>query len=108
MAAEYKDKGNDAYKAANYDKAVEFYTSGIEHEPNNAALFSNRSAAYLKLEDYEKARRDAEMCIELDRSWSKVSLQWSAASCIWGACACDCALQHLCVSLRRIPERSVR
>lgn len=72
MAAEYKDKGNEAYKAANYDKAVEFYTTGIEHEPNNAALFSNRSAAYLKLEDYEKARRDADMCIELDRAWSKV------------------------------------
>lgn len=72
MAAEFKDKGNDAYKAANYVKAVEFYTSGIENEPSNAALFSNRSAAYLKLEDYAKARRDAEMCIQLDSSWSKV------------------------------------
>lgn len=71
MAAEYKDKGNDAYKAANYQKAVDFYTSGIEQEPTNPALFSNRSAAYLKLEDYEKARRDADMCIELDKTWAK-------------------------------------
>eukprot|EP00177_Eucheuma_denticulatum_P004473 GFKZ01008134.1.p1 GENE.GFKZ01008134.1~~GFKZ01008134.1.p1 ORF type:complete len:354 (+),score=74.21 GFKZ01008134.1:536-1597(+) len=71
MAAEFKDKGNDAYKAGDFAKAVEFYTLGIEQEPSNAALFSNRSAAYLKMEAYGNARRDAEMCIELDASWSK-------------------------------------
>lgn len=72
MATEFKDKGNDAYKAGDFEKAVEFYTLGIDQQPSNAPLFSNRSAAYLKLQDYEKARRDAEMCIELNIVWSKV------------------------------------
>jgi tetratricopeptide (TPR) repeat protein len=29
------------------------------------------SAAYLKLEDYARARRDADMCIQLDKHWAK-------------------------------------
>lgn len=70
--AELKEKGNEAYQAADYSKAVQLYTEGIEIEPTNAALFSNRSAAYLKLGDYGKAKQDAEICIELDGTWSKV------------------------------------
>lgn len=93
MAAEFKDKGNEAYKAGDFEKAVEFYTMGIEQEPSNAALFSNRSAAYLKSQDYEKARRDAEMCIELNIVWSKVrcfpnfflgALISLVCVCVWG------------------------
>lgn len=68
-----KDRGNEAYKAGNFETAVELYTQGIEQDPTNAALFSNRSAAYLKLGDFPLARRDADMCIELDKGWSKVS-----------------------------------
>lgn len=71
--SELKDRGNDAYQAGEYTRAVELYTEGIGEEPTNAALFSNRSAAFLKLEDYTKAKLDAEMCIELDSKWSKVS-----------------------------------
>lgn len=72
MADEFKAKGNNAYNAGDFDEAVNLYTLGIEQEPSNPALFSNRSAAYLKLQNYERARRDAEMCIELDKTWSKV------------------------------------
>lgn len=70
---EYKERGNEAYQAGNFSEAVDLYTEGIEQEPNNAALFSNRSAAYLNLGEHGKAKRDAEICIELNASWSKVS-----------------------------------
>lgn len=70
---DFKEKGNQAYQAGEYSKAVDSYTEGIEQEPTNAVLFSNRSAAYLNLGEYDKAKRDAEMCIELDPKWSKVS-----------------------------------
>lgn len=70
---DFKELGNEAYQAQDYKKAVALYTEGIEHEPTNAILYSNRSAAYLNLEDYDKAKRDADMCIQLDPSWSKVS-----------------------------------
>ncbi|KAI0558117.1 Chaperone J-domain containing protein [Gracilaria domingensis] len=69
--AEFKERGNEQYQACNYNSAVELYTAGIEQEPTNAALFSNRSAAYLKLHAYDKARLDADMCIQLDPKWSK-------------------------------------
>jgi tetratricopeptide (TPR) repeat protein len=70
-AEEWKKRGNAAFTALDYEKAVIYYTNGIELEPSNPALFSNRSAAYLKTEDYGKARRDADMCIELDKNWPK-------------------------------------
>ncbi|CAN8072297.1 unnamed protein product [Agarophyton chilense] len=69
--AEFKERGNEQYQAANYHSAVELYSAGIEQEPTNAALFSNRSAAYLKLQNFTKATLDAEMCIQLDPKWSK-------------------------------------
>lgn len=70
-ADEWKKKGNEAYAAGRYDEAIAHYSSGIELEPTNAALFSNRSAAFLKVEDFSKAKRDADMAIELDPRWPK-------------------------------------
>ncbi len=72
-ADEWKEKGNAAFGAGDYQKAVDFYTNGVELEPRNRALFSNRSAAYLKIEDYAKAKLDARICIDLDKTWPKVS-----------------------------------
>lgn len=75
MTAEgsFKDRGNTAYQNGDYNKAIDLYTEGIENETTNAVLFSNRSAAYLNLGLYDKAKRDAEMCIQLDEKWPKVS-----------------------------------
>lgn len=73
-ADEWKEQGNAAFQAGDYQKAVDFYTNGVELEPRNRALFSNRSAAYLKIEDYAKAKLDARICIDLDKTWPKVSL----------------------------------
>lgn len=71
-ADDWKKKGNDAFEAEDYQKAVDYYTNGVEVEPRNRALFSNRSAAYLKLGDYAKAKLDARICIDLDKTWPKV------------------------------------
>lgn len=53
-----------------------------EHQMNlsiyfqiNHILYSNRSAAYIKLEQYEKALADALKAKELDPSWPKVGLE---------------------------------
>lgn len=81
MANSFKDRGNEAYQAGEYETALHLYTKGIEEEPTNPALFSNRSAAYLKLQDYGKAKLDADFCIELDKKWSKVSPRHSQRLC---------------------------
>lgn len=71
--SDFKERGNEAYQAGDFKKAVECYTEGIDNDPTNAILYSNRSAAFLNLNQYTEARRDADMCIELSPEWSKVS-----------------------------------
>lgn len=69
---DWKDQGNVAFQEEDYLKAIECYTEGVKLEPTNRALFSNRSAAYLKVKDYAKAKLDATICIDLDKTWAKV------------------------------------
>jgi len=50
-----KEKGNKAFADADYIKAVDMFTKAIELDPNNHTLYSNRSAAYLKLDQFTEA-----------------------------------------------------
>lgn len=70
-AASLKDQGNVQFKAANYLKAAALYTQAIKLDPDNAALYSNRSAAFLNLVKLTKALADAEMTIKLKPDWEK-------------------------------------
>lgn len=67
-----KVQGNEALKQGKSEKAVELYSEAIKCDPENAALFSNRSAAYCKAEKYKEALTDAETAIQLKPSWAKV------------------------------------
>ncbi|GFR49295.1 hypothetical protein Agub_g11317 [Astrephomene gubernaculifera] len=67
----YKDQGNEEFKKENYLKAAALYTKAIKEDPQNAVLFSNRSAALLKLNKVTKALEDAEACISLKPDWEK-------------------------------------
>ena len=59
-ADELKSQGNKAFQAKDYDKAIELFTQGLEIDPNNFVLFSNRSAAKAGKKDYVSALEDAE------------------------------------------------
>lgn len=58
-----KNRGNDHYKAGRFNEALICYTQAIECKPpdyeDKAALFRNRAAVNLVLENYEKAEKDA-------------------------------------------------
>ncbi|CAF4835372.1 unnamed protein product [Rotaria sp. Silwood1] len=58
-------KANAAFSAGENDKAVNLYTQAIALDEKNYILYSNRSAAYAKLNKYEYALKDAEKCISL-------------------------------------------
>jgi serine/threonine protein kinase/tetratricopeptide (TPR) repeat protein len=66
-----REEGNQAFKAGRYREAVRYYTQAIEVDPDSELNFSNRSFAYYKLKEYEKAAADAESAIRLNDSFFK-------------------------------------
>jgi len=70
-AEEHKVKGNEFFEKGDYPNAVKEYTEGLRRDPNNKGLFSNRSAAYIKLMEFSFALKDVEKCLELDPQFVK-------------------------------------
>jgi len=66
-----KTSGNSAFSKGQYDEAVRLFSEAIALDSANKALYSNRSAAYLKLMDYDNAIADGVKCVELDSKWGK-------------------------------------
>lgn len=71
QAEKYKNQGNDAFKAGDFGKAIEFYTYATELDPKNHIYFTNRSMCYFKMGDFTKSLRDAEKSVALNSSWTK-------------------------------------
>lgn len=71
QASLLKDQGNDAFKAGNVELAIKLFTEAIQLDPDNHLLYSNRSAAFLKVDSKSKALYDAERCVELAPLWIK-------------------------------------
>ncbi|KAG2454526.1 hypothetical protein HYH02_000373 [Chlamydomonas schloesseri] len=78
-AASFKDQGNEEFKKENFLKAAALYTQAIKADPENAVLYSNRSAALLKLNKVTKALEDAETAIRLKPEWEKGYFRKAAA-----------------------------
>jgi len=70
-AEEWKLKGNKEYSGGSFAEAVKSYTKAIEFDPTNHLYYSNRSAAYAGLNQWDKAREDGAKCIEAKRDWAK-------------------------------------
>eukprot|EP01006_Ploeotia_vitrea_P013090 TRINITY_DN34384_c0_g1_i1.p1 TRINITY_DN34384_c0_g1~~TRINITY_DN34384_c0_g1_i1.p1 ORF type:complete len:483 (+),score=89.35 TRINITY_DN34384_c0_g1_i1:32-1480(+) len=64
-ALQQKELGNAAFQKQQWDTARQFYSESIKHNPNNAVVFSNRAAAYLKLKRWQEAETDATTAIKL-------------------------------------------
>jgi len=68
---EFKTKGNAAFADKNYDEAIGFFTEGIDVDPSNHVLYSNRSACYAGQQNWPKAIEDGEKCITIKPDWGK-------------------------------------
>lgn len=66
-----KAQGNVHFKAKEFEKAVESFTSAIAHDPTDHVFYSNRSACNSELGNYEQALQDAEQCIKLSPEFVK-------------------------------------
>eukprot|EP01124_Arcella_intermedia_P008971 TRINITY_DN15766_c0_g1_i3.p1 TRINITY_DN15766_c0_g1~~TRINITY_DN15766_c0_g1_i3.p1 ORF type:complete len:922 (-),score=214.55 TRINITY_DN15766_c0_g1_i3:938-3703(-) len=60
-----KNKGNEYFFSKNYKDAIISYTNALEHDPSNHTIYSNRAAAYMHLDQYQLALKDAEKCLNL-------------------------------------------
>ena len=63
---EKKIKGNEEFKKKNYSAAVGLYTEGIQIDPSQDVLYSNRGLSYLNLNEPEKAKMDFSKALELN------------------------------------------
>eukprot|EP01083_Nonionella_stella_P135156 411091_1 len=70
-AEEKKAKGNEFFKQKDYPNAIKWYTEAIEIDNSVPAYFSNRSASYAGLGDWEKAAEDGSSCITCDKKFIK-------------------------------------
>lgn len=68
---DHRERGNSLFKEGRYADARDQYTEALKCDPTNAVIYSNRSAAHAKLQDYELALRDADKCIEHKPQWAK-------------------------------------
>jgi hypothetical protein len=76
-----KAEGNALFSAQDYDNAIKKYSAAInaiknvnfaaEDKDFLKALYSNRSASFLKLKQSSPALNDANECVRLDNNWAK-------------------------------------
>lgn len=66
-------QSNAACQGGDYAKAVALYTDALQLDPTNHILYSNRSAAHLKMGQFQQALQDATRARDLNSKWPKVS-----------------------------------
>lgn len=70
-AADEKERGNEFFHKKRFKEAIICYTRAADWSPADYTLFSNRAAAYMHLEHYELALKDADRCIDMAPTWVK-------------------------------------
>ncbi|CAK7349587.1 unnamed protein product [Dovyalis caffra] len=74
-----KEKGNQAFKDKQWQKAISYYNEAIKLNDKNATYYSNRAAAYLELGSFQQAEADCSMAINLDKKNVKAYLRRGTA-----------------------------
>lgn len=78
LATNFKDQGNEAFKAKDYDEAIEKYSKSINMK-KNAAAFNNRALVYLKQKLYLKVISDTNECLKMEPQNTKALLRKAQA-----------------------------
>ncbi|XP_034984059.1 RNA polymerase II-associated protein 3 isoform X1 [Zootoca vivipara] len=74
-----KEKGNNYFKQGNYDAAIECYTKGMNADPYNPVLPTNRSSAFFRLKKYSVAESDCNLALALNKNYTKAYARRGAA-----------------------------
>lgn len=71
----WKKLGNVHYARKHFDEAGIAYGKGLEFDPKNVILLSNRAAAYVEQEKYGQALHDANEVLEIDPKHVKAAVR---------------------------------
>uniref|UniRef100_A0A8C6II65 RNA polymerase II-associated protein 3 n=1 Tax=Mus spicilegus TaxID=10103 RepID=A0A8C6II65_MUSSI len=74
-----KEKGNKYFKQGKYNEAIECYTKGMDADPYNPVLPTNRVSAYFRLKKFAVAESDCNLAIALSRPYTKAYTRRGAA-----------------------------
>mmetsp|Transcript_64147 Transcript_64147/g.134890 ORF Transcript_64147/g.134890 Transcript_64147/m.134890 type:complete len:457 (+) Transcript_64147:75-1445(+) len=74
-----KNLGNEMLKAGKLEAAIAAYTKAIEADATVAAYWSNRSQAYLRMQDAQNALKDGQEAARLNPSWAKAHYRCAQA-----------------------------
>ena len=70
-AAAAKTEGNNFFKSKDFERAIAKYSEAIELDPSDVTFFSNRSACYAALNQWQEAADDGRQCIICDKNFVK-------------------------------------
>lgn len=74
-----KDEGNEHHKAGRYGDAIDSYSAAIALDPASAALYSNRGASRMMVDQYAGAIADCDKAIELSKGFMKAYIRGATA-----------------------------
>ena len=79
LAEEFRLSGNECFVNEDFERAVEFYTSGILQSKSCPLLFSNRAQARIRTGDFDGAIADCREAIKLKPSLIKARVHLAKA-----------------------------
>ncbi len=70
-AEEAKQEGNKFFREKDFGKAVNCYEEAVKRAPKNATIRNNLAAALCKIMDFNGAKREIEVALDLDEKYVK-------------------------------------
>lgn len=80
-AARFKRQGDEAFVSRDFEGAKRAYSQSIQHGTGDPLVWANRSAACLRLHDYQSAYHDARISRVLHPTYVKASLLHEPSAC---------------------------
>lgn len=75
LALQLKEEGNVYFKKHDFETAAAYYSGSIKLAPKNEVYYSNRSACYANMKDYEKVVEDSTSALDIKRDYCKCLLR---------------------------------
>lgn len=75
ISKQVRAEGNELFLAGKFPESIAKYTDAIKRNPKDAAPYSNRAAAYMKLGEFPMAMKDCDRCLDIDPSFVKAYIR---------------------------------